>query len=75
MIDRLIAPVRVSAGAVGAPVRIKLPGLPHRFGKGHRVRLVLCSTDQTSYNAKVADVLTVVTGATSTLTLPGRFPG
>lgn len=75
LIHRLIAPVRVPAGAVGAPVRIKLAGFAHRFGKGHRVRLVLCSTDQTSYNAKVADVLTVVTGAGSTLTLPGRFRG
>ena len=32
---------------------------------------MLCSTDQTSYNAKVADVLTVTTGRGSTFTLPG----
>ncbi len=73
LIHRLIAPVRVPAGAVGKPVRIRLAGFAHRFRKGHRVRLVLCSTDQTSYNAKVADVLTVVTGAGSTFTLPGRI--
>jgi len=73
LIHRLIAPVRVPQGAVGTPVRLKLAGFAHRFGKGHRVRLVLCSTDQTSYNAKIADVLTVDTGAGSTFTLPGRL--
>ena len=70
LIHRLIAPVRVPADAAGRPVRIKLAGFAHRFGTGHRVRLVLCTTDQTSYNAKVADLLTVVTGAGSTFTLP-----
>jgi putative CocE/NonD family hydrolase len=72
LVHRLIAPVRVPAAAVGDPVRIKLAGFAHRFEKGHRVRLVLCSTDQTSYNAKVADVLTVATGPGSTFTVPGR---
>ena len=72
LIHRLIAPVRVPAAAVGQPVDIKLAGFAHRFARGHRVRLVLCSTDQTSYNAKVADVLTVLTGPGSTFTLPGR---
>jgi ABC-2 type transport system ATP-binding protein len=72
LIHRLVAPVRVPASAVGDPVRIKLLGFAHRFGKGHRVRLVLCSTDATSYNAKTADVLTVTTGPGSTFTLPAR---
>jgi ABC-2 type transport system ATP-binding protein len=71
LIHRLIAPVRVPADAVGDPVRIKLAGFAHRFAKGHSIRLVLCSTDQTSYNAKVADVLTVETGSGSTFMLPG----
>lgn len=71
LIHRLIAPVRVPAAEVDRPVRFTMPGFAHRFGKGHRVRLVLCSTDQTSYNSKVADVLTVTTGAGSTFTLPG----
>ena len=73
LINRLIAPVRVPADAVGDPVRIKLPGFVHRFPRHHRIRLVLASTDQTSYNAKVADTLTVSTGAGSTFTLPGRW--
>jgi ABC-2 type transport system ATP-binding protein len=53
-------------------VDIRLAGFAHRFGRGHQVRLVLCTTDQTSYNAKLADVLTVVTGPGTTFTLPGR---
>ena len=73
LIHRLIAPVRVPAAAVGDPVRLKLAGFAHRFAAGHRARLVLASTDQTSYNAKVADVLTVTTGTGSTFTLPGRL--
>ncbi len=73
LIHRLIAPVRVPAAAVGKRVRFKLAGFAHRFKKGHSVRLVLCSTDQTSYNAKVADVLTVDTGKGSVFVLPGRL--
>jgi predicted acyl esterase len=72
LIRRLISPVRVPAAAVGEPVRMRLAGFAHRFGKGHRVRLVLATTDTTSYNAKVADVLTV-TASGSVLTLPGRL--
>ena len=74
LIHRLIAPVRVPAGESVKPTQFKLAGFAHRFGKGHRVRLVLCSTDQTSYNSKVADVLTVQTGRGATFTLPGRLP-
>ncbi|QIK66496.1 CocE/NonD family hydrolase [Nocardioides sp. HDW12B] len=76
LIHRLIAPVRVPAGSVDAaepsPVRLKLAGFAHRFGAGHRVRLVVCTTDQTSYNSQVADVVTLTTGRGSTFTLPGR---
>ncbi|WP_125035426.1 CocE/NonD family hydrolase [Nocardioides sp. LS1] len=71
LVHRLIAPVRVPAAAVGEPVDIRLAGFAHRFARGHAVRLVLCTTDQTSYNAKVADVLTLSTGTASTFTLPG----
>ncbi len=72
LLHRLITPVRVPADAVGDPVRITLAGFAHRFARGHRVRLVLASTDQTSYNAKTADVLSVETGRGSVLVLPGR---
>ncbi len=74
LVHRLISPVRVPAGAVDQPVRLRLAGFAHRFDRGHRVRLVLCSTDQTSHNATLADTITVTTGAgASVLTLPGRL--
>ncbi len=73
LIHRLISPVRVPDAALDDPVRIRLAGFAHRFGKGHRVRLVLCSTDQTSRNSEVADVVTVRTGGRSTFVLPGRL--
>ena len=74
LVHRLISPVRVPAGAVDQPVRLRLAGFAHRFDRGHRVRLVLCSTDQTSRNATLADTITVTTGAgASVLRLPGRL--
>jgi ABC-2 type transport system ATP-binding protein len=69
LIHRLITPVRVPKGYGDRPVRVRLLGFAHRFGAGHRVRLVLCTTDLTSYNAKVADRVTVRSG--STFRLPG----
>jgi len=62
LIHRLIAPVRVPAADVGQPVDFHLLGFAHRFEAGHRVRLTIASTDQTSYNAKLPDAITVVTG-------------
>lgn len=62
LIHRLIAPVRVPAAQVGQAIDIHLIGFAHRFEAGHRVRLMLASTDTTSYNAKVADSITVFTG-------------
>ena len=70
LIHRLIAPVRVPAAAVGEPVDLALAGFAHRFDAGHSARLVLATTDQTSYNAKVADVVTVTTGPGSLFRLP-----
>ncbi|WP_148615770.1 CocE/NonD family hydrolase [Nocardioides rubriscoriae] len=72
LIHRLITPVRVPKGYGDRAVRVRLLGFAHRFQAGHRVRLVLCTTDQTSYNAKVADTVTVRAG--STFRLPG-LPG
>jgi ABC-2 type transport system ATP-binding protein len=71
LIQRLVAPVRVPAAEVGQPIELKLLGFAHRFAKGHAVRLTLAATDATSYNNKVADRITVTTGAGSTFSLPG----
>lgn len=72
LIHRLIAPVRVPAANVSKTIDIKLAGFAYKFGAGHKVRLTLASTDATSYNAKVPDQITVVTGGTdpSTFSLP-----
>ena len=72
LIHRLIAPVRVPGAALGARVEIKLLGFAHRFAAGHSVRLTLASTDSTSRNAVVADVITVTSGPGSTFSLPTR---
>jgi predicted acyl esterase len=69
LIKRLIAPARIPSSALGSPVTIKLLGFAHRFAAGHRLRLELATTDLTSYNNKVADVITVTTGSGSTLTV------
>ncbi len=72
LIHRLIAPARIPSSALAQPVEIKLLGFAHRFGAGHRLRVTLSTTDATSYNNKVADVITVTTGAGSTLTVNTR---
>lgn len=72
LVHRLITPVRVPADRVGEPITIRLAGLAHRFEEGHSLAVVLAATDQTSYNAKVADVVTVGTGPDVRLTMPGR---
>lgn len=72
LVHRLITPVRIPADRVGKPVTISLAGFAHRFAAGHHVQLVLAATDQTSYNAKVADAVTVRLGPDARLTLPGR---
>jgi putative CocE/NonD family hydrolase len=72
LIHRLIAPARIPSSALDAPVRIKLLGFVHRFAAGHSVRLTLCTTDATSSNNLVADVITIGTGPGSTFSLPTR---
>lgn len=69
LIHRLIAPARIPSAALAQPVEIKLVGFAHRFAAQHRLRLTLSTTDLTSHNNKVADVITVTTGTESTLTL------
>jgi len=45
--EQLVAPIQVSGlPPGGADVRVKLPGIVHRFAAGHRMRLVVSTTDQ-----------------------------
>ena len=59
LVHRLIAPARIPSADLSAPVRVKLLGFAHRFAAGHSLRVTLATTDATSYNSKVADVITV----------------
>jgi ABC-2 type transport system ATP-binding protein len=74
LVKRLIAPARIPSSALAGPVEIKLIGIAHRFAAGHRLRVTLATTDLTSLNNKVADVVTVATGAGSTLTVNALVP-
>ncbi|MEH0512122.1 CocE/NonD family hydrolase [Streptomyces sp. B21-106] len=43
--SQLVAPVRVDGAAAGKDVTITLPAIDHKVEEGHRLRLVLASTD------------------------------
>ena len=72
---RVISPVRVpGAAAAGAArqVRITLPGIVHRFAKGHALRVVLASGDDAYTGNPTARTAMFATSPTApgTLTLP-----
>jgi len=56
-VHKLISPVRVAD--VTQPVHIELPGVVHRVDAGHRIRLVLASTDAAYRNAHAVQPVTV----------------
>ncbi|MFJ4472338.1 alpha/beta fold hydrolase [Streptomyces sp. NPDC089424] len=43
--SQLVTPVRVTGAKAGKDVTLTLPAVDHEVGKGHRLRLVLASTD------------------------------
>jgi ABC-2 type transport system ATP-binding protein len=70
---RLIAPIRVAD--LSKPVDVALPGVVHRFAKGHRMQLVISLSDWAYKGNTLAQVVTLSTSqaAPTTLTLPGRI--
>lgn len=66
--QRAVAPLRIDGSS--AEVELQLAALAHRFAAGHRIRLVLASTDQAFANARGATVATVLTGPSAVLALP-----
>jgi len=62
LIRRLVAPVRVPAAQAGAPFDVKLLGFAHLFAAGHRLQVLLASTDAAYAVPGLPDVITVVTG-------------
>lgn len=73
LIHRLISPARIPTASLDQAVDVKLIGFAHRWETGHRVRLTLCTTDATSFNNPVADVITIRTGPGTTFTLPFKM--
>ena len=49
--DGLVAPIKVNATEAGTDVTVTLPAIDHRFDVGHRVRLVITTTDLAYANA------------------------
>jgi predicted acyl esterase len=70
LVHRLISPVRVKDAS--KPIHVTLPGIVHRFGKGHRIELVIAATDGAYRNATAVQPVTVTTSRTApvSLTLP-----
>jgi hypothetical protein len=62
----------VRVGDVTKPVEIQLPGIVYRFEKGHRMRLVVTTSNATNHGNNVAGPVSIVTSpaAPGTLTLP-----
>ncbi|MYV98238.1 ATP-binding cassette domain-containing protein, partial [Streptomyces sp. SID3343] len=64
---QLAAPLRITGGAAGRDVEVRLPAIDHQVDAGHRLRLVLTATDlgyaspnePTSYRVALAGPLTV----------------
>jgi predicted acyl esterase len=67
---RLISPVRVED--VTRPVHVELPGVVHRFAKGHAIQVVIAAGDFAYANNAVPQPVTITTApdAPSTLALP-----
>ena len=57
LVHKLVSPVRVAD--VTQSVHIELPGIVHRVEAGHRIRLVLASTDAAYKNAYAVQPVTV----------------
>ncbi|MFI1723803.1 CocE/NonD family hydrolase [Streptomyces sp. NPDC020489] len=70
--SQLVAPLRVEGAKAGKDVTLTLPAIDHEIDKGHRLRLVLASTDL-GYASPVAPATYTVSlkGALEVPTAPG----
>ncbi|MFI9101287.1 alpha/beta fold hydrolase [Streptomyces fildesensis] len=66
---QLVTPVRVGGSPGGSSVELRLPAVDHQFAAGHRLRLVLASTDLAYASPAPAATYTVSLAAPA-LTLP-----
>jgi ABC-2 type transport system ATP-binding protein len=65
----LAAPIRVAGSPQGSTVRIQLPAVDHDFASGHRLRLVLATTDL-GYASPAAPATVSVSLVNPLLTVP-----
>ncbi|HEY5182604.1 MAG TPA: CocE/NonD family hydrolase, partial [Dermatophilaceae bacterium] len=70
LVNKLISPVRVTD--VTKSVHIELPGIVHRVVAGHRIQLVLASTDAAYKNAYSVQFVTITASPAALATL--RIP-
>ncbi|MFJ6573152.1 CocE/NonD family hydrolase [Streptomyces sp. NPDC091292] len=70
LVHRLVAPVRVPD--VTRAFTVELPGIVHRYEKGHRLRFVIAASDDAYFGNKGVKPVTVVSapGDTGVLRLP-----
>lgn len=70
LVHRLVSPVRVPD--VTKPFTVSLPGIVHRYDKGHRLRLVVAASDSAYGGNRGVKPVTVTSapGDTGTLDLP-----
>ena len=70
---RVISPIRIAD--ITRPVTVSLPGLVHRFPRGHVLKLVVSLSDAAYKNNNLAQTVTLSTSkaAPTTLTLPGTL--
>jgi ABC-2 type transport system ATP-binding protein len=67
LVRRLVAPVRVKDAS--KPVHVQLPGIVHRFAKGHHIELVVAATDSAYRNANTVQPAIALTSKTAPTTL------
>ncbi|WP_433888107.1 alpha/beta fold hydrolase [Streptomyces sp. CA-111067] len=65
----LVTPIRVKGSPQGGTVQLRLPAVDHEFAAGHRLRLVLATTDL-GYASPAAPASLTVSLATPAVTLP-----
>ncbi|MFJ9538402.1 CocE/NonD family hydrolase [Streptomyces sp. NPDC101225] len=70
LVHRLVAPVRVPD--VGKTFTVTLPGIVHRYEKGHRLRFVIAASDDAYFGNRGIKPVTVVSapGSAGSLELP-----
>ncbi|MHB8670575.1 MAG: CocE/NonD family hydrolase [Acidimicrobiales bacterium] len=60
LVNRLVSPVRVADAS--HPVHINLPGIVHRYPLGHRIRLVLSTTDSAYVGSRIPNAVSFGSG-------------